>query len=99
MSRMRVIIKDPGQKARAWTIENELETLQYIVDGYIEAVQLGCGVVAICDEEGKLKGKKPNYPLPNGDCLVGTVIFCSTKGEDFAGLTDEQAEVVKGWLE
>lgn len=98
MSRMRVLIKDPGRNARMWDIENDLDVLQYIVDGYIEVVELGCGIIAVCDEEGKLKGKERNYWLSNGDCLVGTVIFCTTDGEEFAGLSDEQVSMVQGWL-
>ena len=96
MSRMRVLIKDPGQSPREFNIENNLETLQHIVGGYIEVVGLACGIVAICDEEGKLKGKKKNFGMTY-DWLVGTIIFCSTKGEEFAGLTDRQAEMVKEW--
>lgn len=99
MNRITVLIKEPGQKPRPFNIENQLETLQYIVDGYIEVVQLGCDILAIVDEEGKLKGKERNYWLPNGDCLVGTIIFCSTKGEEFAGLSEDQADLVQGWCE
>ena len=97
MSRFRVIIKDPGQSPREFNIENNLETLQRIVGGYIEVVQLACGIIAICDEEGKLKGEEPNYWLPNGDCLVGTIIFCSTKGEEFSGLSEAQSTLIRGW--
>lgn len=97
MSRIRVLIKDPGQKPREFNIENNLETLQHIVGGYIEVVQMVAGIIAICDEEGKLKGKAENFWLPNCDCLVGTIIFCGTQGEEFSGLTDRQAEIVKGW--
>lgn len=99
MSRIRVLIKDPGQKPREFNIENNLETLQHIVGGYIEVVQLGCDIIAICDEEGKLKGKMDNFWLPYGDCLDGTIIFCSTKGEEFAGLSEDQADLVQGWCE
>lgn len=98
MSRMTVLIKDPGQRPREYNIENNLETLQLIVGGYIEVVQLGCDILAIVDEEGKLKGKEQNYWLPNGDFLVGTIIFCSTKGEEFAGLSKAQATLIRGWF-
>lgn len=98
MSRIRVLIKDPGQRPREYNIENSLETLQLIVGGYIEVVQLGCDIIAICDEEGKLKDEEPNYWLSNGDCLVGTIIFCSKKGEEFAGLSEAQATLVRGWF-
>lgn len=99
MSRIAVLIKEPGQKPRPFNIENELETLQYIVDGYIEVVQLGCDILAIVDEDGKLKGKAENFWLPYGDCLVGTIIFCSLDGEEFAGLSEDQAGLVHGWCE
>lgn len=95
--RMNVLIKDPGRTPRGFNIENDLEVLQRIVGGYIEVVELGCGILAIVDEEGKLKRYKPNYLLPNGDWLVGTIIFCTSKGEDFDSLSEDQADMVLRW--
>lgn len=43
--------------------------------------------------------KNTNAWLPNGDCVVGTAIFCSTDGEDLASLSDEQMALFRGWPE
>ena len=98
MSRIRVLIKDPGQKPREFNIENELHVFQRIVGGFIEDTKIGRGVIALCDEDGKSKAKEFNFWLPNGDCVVGTAIFCSTDGEDLASLSDEQMDLFRGWL-
>ena len=99
MSRIRVLIKDPGQKPREFNIENELHVFQRIVGGFVEDAKIGRGVIALCDEDGKSKAKEFNFWLPNGDCVVGTAIFCSTDGEDFASLSDEQMALFRGWCE
>ena len=99
MSRIRVLIKDPGQRPREYNIENSLETLQLIVGGFVEDAKVGRGVIALCDEDGKSKEKEFNFWLPNGDCVVGTAIFCSTDGEDLASLSDEQMDLLWGWFE
>ena len=57
------VIKAPGQKARAFSIENELRALQKAVDGYIEAVPVTETVRLICNEEGKQLGMEHNFFL------------------------------------
>ena len=99
MSRMRVLIKDPGQKPKEFNIENELHVFQRIVGGFVEDAKIGHGVIALCDEDGKSKEKEFNFWLPNGDCVVGTANFCSTDGEELASLSDEQIDLFRGWLE
>ena len=100
MSRIRVLIKDPGQKAREWNIENQLETLQSIVGGYIEMIPIGDTMAMIVDEEGKLKGKKWNFDIHGGaDCIVGTCIFTGVDGEDMTGLDDYQIRMLRRKLE
>jgi len=51
----------------------------------------------ICNEEGKIKGLKPNFKMGN-DIVVGSVLFVGRGGEDFRELTDEEIAEVKGWF-
>lgn len=98
---MRVLIYEPMRRPREAEIKNDLEELQKIVDGYIEAVTLSDGVVMICNEEGKCRDDLiPNRPLRNEegkivDIICGTFIVCGVSGENFTGLTEEQAHTWK----
>lgn len=87
---MKVIIKHPGKIGEHADIPNELEALQAAVGGYIEIVHINADLVAIVNEEGKLK------KLPKNCCgLVGTIVFAGT--DDQGELTDidpDYAEVM-----
>jgi len=91
---MKILVVEPEKEAEVREIENKLEDLQKIVGGYIEVVSLGQGVTLVCDEEGKIKGKQPNWDV-NGDLIVGTFFLCGSKGSDFASLTEEQIKWCK----
>lgn len=79
---MKVIVKRPEEQyGEIREIENTLEALQKIVGGWIECVYNN-GSCIICNEEGKLQGLAPNIWF-KGDILVGTIIVCGIKGEDF----------------
>ena len=81
--KIKVIIKDPGEPIgrEVWVV-NSLKKLQQIVGGYIEIVTLANGsdrIVVVCDEEGKLKDKLPNFRIETMeriDIIVGTAIIC-----------------------
>jgi hypothetical protein len=83
MSKIRVLIKEPGKAFRLEEIENDLKTFQEIVGGYIECVNFESDHVIIVNEEGKLHRLALNF-LYRGDYLVGTVVICGTAGEEFA---------------
>ncbi len=93
-----VLIKEPGKDAYRAEIDNTLESLQSevggYVGGYIEAVTIADGLVLICDEEGKLKNKTPNFSFA-GDVFVGTVLLAGTDGEDFATLPECTEELIE----
>lgn len=57
------IIKEPGMKARAFAIENELRAMQKAVDGYIQAVPVTETIRLVCNEEGKQLGMEHNFFL------------------------------------
>ena len=61
MGKIKAIVKRTDEEYGHMTwISNTLENLQRTVGGYIETVTLPGGVVIICDEEGRIKGKPFN---------------------------------------
>ena len=92
MDKIKVIIKRPGDKVgNVKHINLTLENLQGIVGGPIETVTVRTDptVVMILNEEGKLRGLKPNFmkgSLLYHDIIVGTVIVCGAGEEDFTDL-------------
>lgn len=95
---MKVVIVEPYKKARIEDIGSELEDLQEVVGGYIEAVYPFDDPVAIvCNGEGKFDGLAPNRALYDSrgqvyDIIHGTFFVCGLGLEDFASLTDRLAE-------
>lgn len=80
--KIKVIIKKPEDEfGRLVEIENELEVFQNIVGGYIETTGYK-NLVIICNEEGKLRGMKPNLVFGT-DMIVGTIIVCGAFGDEF----------------
>ena len=90
---MTAIIKNPGQPAFIRQIDNKLSALQDLVGGDIQTVDLPHGVIMIVNEEGKLMGLKPNFRLEH-DLIVGTAVFVSADGEEFAGLSERQENYI-----
>lgn len=88
---MRIVFKAVGKPCRVMDIKDELGVFQHLVGGYIERASVGEEVFAIVDEDGVLKGKRPNIQT-EFHTLVGDIVFCSHDGEEFAGLTDEQID-------
>lgn len=88
---IRVLVKQPGKPVVEDLIPNELEIFQRLIGGYIETVMLPQNTVMIVNEEGKLKGLPHNF-FYAGDDIVGTVVFCSQKNDDF---TDIRPSAVK----
>jgi len=102
---LKLVTKVPGKMPKVEEIEYDgLSTAQRLVgDGYIEAVTLYNGLPGIdglerdltlwCNEEGKLNGMEPNFPVPWGDLIVGPVFFSAIDDEgDTASLTDEECK-------
>lgn len=85
---LKAIIKRPDEKAGHVTwINDSLENLQRIVEGPIEVVGIGRGIIMICNENGKLLGLEPNFWINRtsitADLIVGTVIICGEDGDEF----------------
>ena len=90
---MDVLIVEPEKASRMASIAGDLNSLQQVVGGYIEAVYPYDDPVAIvCHEEGKLIGLPLNRKLEDNDIIAGTFIVCGLGEEDFDSLTPELAE-------
>ncbi len=90
---MDVLIVEPEKAPRMASITGDLNSLQQVVGGYIEAVYPYDDPVAIvCHEEGKLIGLTLNRKLEDNDIIAGTFIVCGLGEEDFDSLTPELAE-------
>ena len=107
---MTVLYKEPYEPPRVITISNTLEQLQRMVNGNIEVITavtyLGSlrYIIAICDEEAKLKQPKP-FPnlllkslFKRPDIVRGPVVICAAAGEEFDGLTEDEMQIAKSWL-
>lgn len=80
---MKVLLKrDHFSKWEETEVENELEALQALVGGYIEAITLSRNLVLLCDEEGRIKGLPYNTRIL-GEELVGPLVVCGTDEEEF----------------
>ena len=95
---MKVILCEPGKLAREAEIGTDLESMQQVVGGLIQAVYPFEDPAAIvCNDEGKLIGLPLNRALrdPEGepyDAIAGTFFICGLGEEDFCSLSSEQLE-------
>ena len=94
---MKVIIVKPFTNPYTKEIKSDLESMQKIVGGYIEAVYPfdDPDVALVCNEEGKLEGLTPNRFLlnrNNGICdfICGDFFLCyaPADSENFESMPD-----------
>lgn len=91
---MKALIKRPDADPERIEIENNLETLQTLVGGYIEPLTLVDGLVMIVNEEGKLHGLDENFLMQN-DMILGPALFVGQDGEEFADIRENDAVVLE----
>ena len=97
---MQVIVVEPKKKPTAQDIGSDLESMQKIVSGSIQAVYpFDEPVALICNEEGKLLNLPLNRALRDDvgnvyDIISGTFFLCAAPPDSdrFAGLTDQQVK-------
>ncbi|MBQ9763390.1 MAG: DUF3846 domain-containing protein [Phascolarctobacterium sp.] len=103
---------DKDKKPIVTNISNSLQNIQRTVgiegkSAHFECVTLPIhnnrGLVAVMDDEGKLK----KLPLVRGlyddagcivDCIHGTFFVCAADADDFASLDDYEIELVKNYF-
>ena len=90
---MNIVIKRVGKNPEVKEINGELNEMQEIVGGYIQAFNVTDNILCVCNEEGKLKGLLPNF-VCNHDIICGDVFFCVAGEEDFESLNNEQIEYI-----
>lgn len=88
VGKIRAIVKRPDERyGHVTNISPTLQNLQKTVDGYIETFTLMDGVVIICDEEGRIKGKPFNCRIPADSIFstsfVGDIAVLGVDGDDF----------------
>lgn len=92
-SKIKVVVKNVNENGKVVEVDNELQTFQNIVNGYIETYPLNDEILIICNEEGKLMELETNFAIQVSDDyvehIVGNVVFVSVEGSEFAGLSDE----------
>ena len=97
---MQVIVVEPKKKPMVQDIGSDLESMQKIVSGLIEAVYpFDEPVALICNEEGKLLNLPLNRALRDDEgnvynIISGTFFVCAAPpdSDHFAGLSDQQAK-------
>ena len=91
---MNVLLIEPGKTPRHTEIDGNLEGMQKVVGGYIQAIYpFEDPVALICNEEGKLLGLPLNRALKDEagdicDIIAGTFFICGAPldSESFASL-------------
>lgn len=116
MDRYAIVIGSDGRSFKLRCDDGEglsLETLQGIVEGYIEVAptalaqgwsgEEGVSPILIVNEEGKLKGLPENEDATGCsgllyDTIVGNAVMMGAKGEKLIGFTEKAAEnIMEKW--
>lgn len=101
---MRVLIVEPLKPPYEREIDSGLESMQKIVDGYIQSIYPfeDEEIALICNEEGKLMGLPFNRTLRDEsgtiyDVVAGIFFLCRAPidSDRFASLTAEQIDFCK----
>lgn len=87
---MRILIIEPQKVPYEAEIIKDLASMQKIVGGLIQDVDLDENTSLVCNEEGKLIGLEGNRRVGR-DIIAGTFFLCGFNEEgEFTSLNDEQ---------
>ena len=90
---MKVLIVEPGKHPRKADIEHTLESMQAIVDGYIEITYPWRDRIGlVCNDEGLLRQLPFNRLVAPGSGIFGTFFLCGLGEEDLTDLPDDMAD-------
>ena len=90
---IKVVYKKPNEKAYGLEIENTLEKLQELVNGYIEIIPIN-NIYIIVNEEGRIRNLEHNICIGEKS-IVGNIIFALNKGDDeIHSLSDDVVESI-----
>ena len=91
---MQVLMYKVGQPPEVIDVEYELHAMQELIDGNLEVIGLGEGFILVADEEGRLKNRPVNRVIRLSGfntTIQGDFFICKAEGEDFVGITDQEA--------
>ena len=94
MDKIRVLIVEPNKEPKQAKIEHNLETLQEVVGGLIEFVELEYNIDVICNEEGKIDNLELNRAITN-DIIAGTFIIVGQHDGETISLSRKQIKKYK----
>lgn len=99
---MNVAYFEIGKKKNVVDVKNELEDLQKLVGGYIQAVPLNEKLLLVCDEDAKLKGKSVNAFVISSfglaEEIAGNFFICGKDENEFVGLTADEIKYVDNFV-
>ncbi|MCL2321839.1 MAG: DUF3846 domain-containing protein [Oscillospiraceae bacterium] len=87
MDKIKVLVVEPEKEPYLKEIDNEIKTMQKLVNGYIETVFLTSTAVLVCNDEGMINGSKRNRSYDFG-FIYGTFFIAGIDEPDFASLND-----------
>ena len=104
---MQIVVVEPKKKPVVQDISSDLESMQKIVGGSIEAIYpFEEPVALICNEKGKLLNLPLNRALRDDegnvyDIISGTFFLCAAPPDSdrFTSLTDEQVKTYMEWFD
>ena len=97
-AKIKVVMCEPGRKARVAEIGTELEDLQRAVGGMIEAYYpFEEQVCIVCNDEGKFNGMSPCRAIFDDERKIQDIIFgpffiCDCSTPEFGSLNAEQLD-------
>ena len=95
---MNVLVVEPRMQPYEKEVPDELESLQAIVGGHIQAIYpFEDHVALVCNEDGIGLQLEFNRMIPERQYggVFGTFFICAIDGENFASLTSEQMKTYK----
>ena len=96
-NKIEVILVQPMREAQVIEIDNDLESMQELVDGYIEEyMPFEDDIAIVCNEEGKMLGLPPNRAIYDQDghmqeVICGSFFICHAPidSEEFKSLPED----------
>ena len=93
-NKIKILIIEPIGNPYEKKIEHKLETMQNIVGGLIEFIELEQNVDLICNEQGKINNLPMNRIITN-DVICGTFFIAGQKNGETISLTEKQIKKYK----
>lgn len=95
---MRIYYCPQGRKGKFCDIEDSLKEMQKLVGGYIETLTVAPDLVVVCNEEGKLRGLKPNRWC-KGDVICGNFFICGIRDGEMCNFDKKYDDVIRACYE